>query len=99
MQQLLYLLAAASNSGKSLHKFEGIQVNINNYKMNEYRFYHCYQKPSSIVCRPVDKENILPSEPNSRLLVVPKYIPEVLDTLVLNYKYYQNVKIIKKSNE
>jgi len=64
--------------------------------MNKYRFYHCYQKPFLIVCYPVDNENILPSEPNSRLLFVSKYVPEVFDTLVLNYKYYQNVKIIKK---
>jgi hypothetical protein len=64
--------------------------------MNKYRFYHCYQKPFSIVCYPVDNENTLSSEPNSRLLFVSKYVPEVFDTLVLNYKYYQNVKIIKK---
>ena len=65
--------------------------------MNEYRFYHCYQKPFSIVCHPVDNENILPSEPNSRLLFVSKYVPEVLDTLLLNYKYYTRVKIMKKN--
>ena len=64
--------------------------------MNKYRFYHCYQKPFTIVCYPVDNENTLPSEPNSRLLFVSKYVPEVFDILVLNYKYYQNVKIIKK---
>jgi hypothetical protein len=61
-----------------------------------YRFYHCYQKPFSIVCYPVDNENILPSEPNSRLLFVSKYIPEVFDTFLLNYKYYKNVKIMQK---
>jgi len=61
-----------------------------------YRFYHCYQKPFSIVCYPVDNENILPSEPNSRLLFVSKYVPEVFDTLLLNYKYYKNVKIMQK---
>ncbi len=65
-------------------------------QMNDYRFYHCYQKPFSIVCYSVENENSLPSEPNSRLLFVPKYIPEVLDTVVLNYKYYQSVKIVKK---
>ena len=64
--------------------------------MNDYRFYHCYQKPSSIVCYSVDNEHTIPSEPNSRLLFVPKYIPEVFDTVVLNYKYYQSVKIVKK---
>ena len=64
--------------------------------MNEYRFYHCYQKPFSIDCHPVDDEHIMPVEPNSRLLFVPKYIPEVFDTVVLNYKYYQSVKIVKK---
>lgn len=64
--------------------------------MNEYRFYHCYQTPVSIVCHSVDNENILPYKQNSRLLFVPKYVPEILDTLVLNYKYYQSVKIIKK---
>ena len=77
-----------------------IKMNIHDYtipiiEMNMYRFYHCYQTPFSIVCHRVDNENILPSEPNSRLLFVPKYLPEVLDTLVLNYKYYQNVKIVK----
>jgi hypothetical protein len=70
---------------------------MNYYKMNEYRFYHCYQKPCSIICYHVDNETILPSEPNSRLLFVSKYVPKVLDTLVLNYKYYKSVKIIKTS--
>jgi len=63
--------------------------------MSEYRFYHCYQKPFSIVCHPVPHQLVVPSEPNSRLLFVSKYVPEILDTIVLNYKYYQKVKIIK----
>jgi hypothetical protein len=58
-----------------------------------YRFYHCYQKPVSIVCYPVDNEHTLPSKPDSRLLFVPKYLPEILDTLFLNYKYYKSVNI------
>ena len=65
--------------------------------MNEYRFYHCYQKPSSIVCHPVDNETALPSDPNSRLLSVPKYVPELLDKFVLNYKYYHSITIIRKT--
>ena len=64
--------------------------------MNEYRFYHCYQKPFSIVCHPVDSEHILPSESNSRLLFVSKYVPKILDTVVLNYKCIQSVTIIQK---
>lgn len=60
--------------------------------MNKYRFYHCYQKPSSIVCYPVKDESV-PSEANSRLLFVSNYIPKVLDVLVLNYKYYRPVEI------
>lgn len=64
--------------------------------MNEYRFYHCYQKPSSVVCYPVENETVPPSDSNSRLLFVSKYVPVVLDLLVLNYKYHQNVQIIKK---
>ena len=63
--------------------------------MNEYRFYHCYQKTVSIVCYPVDNEHIRPSKPDSRLLFVPKYLPEIVDTLVLNYKYYKSVDIKK----
>jgi len=63
--------------------------------MNEYRFYHCYQQTSAIVCHRVDDETI-PSEPNSRLLFVSKYIPQVLDTLVLNYKYHQSLSIRKE---
>lgn len=63
--------------------------------MNDYRFYHCYQKPSSIVCHRVDNEGILPSDANSRLLFVPKYLPEALDALVLNYNYYKSVAIVK----
>jgi hypothetical protein len=62
---------------------------------NKYRFYHCYQNPFSIVCYPVENETIQPSEPNSRLLFVSKYVPEMFDTLVLNYKYYKHVKISK----
>jgi hypothetical protein len=61
--------------------------------MNEYRFYHCYQTPFSIVCHPVENEHILPSEQNSRLLFVPKYVPTMFDTLVLNYKYCRVVYI------
>ena len=63
--------------------------------MNAYRFYHCYQTPGSIICRPVENENILPSQTNSRLLFVPNYLPEIVDTLVLSYKYYQSVHIKK----
>jgi len=63
--------------------------------MNEYRFFHCYQKPGSIVCYPVDNEDVQPSQANSRLLFVPKYLPEIFDTLVLNYKYHQRVHIKK----
>ena len=65
--------------------------------MTDYRFYHCYQKSSAIVCYPVDNESILPSEPNSRLLFVSNYVPKVLDTLVLNYSYYQYVQISRKT--
>ena len=61
---------------------------------HDYRFYHCYQKPFSIVCHSVDNQNILPSEPNSRLLFVPKYVPKMFDTMILTYKYYKSVKII-----
>ena len=63
--------------------------------MNAYRFYHCYQYPGSIVCYPVENEHILPSKPDSRLLFVPTYLPEILDTLVLNYKSYKHVNIQK----
>jgi hypothetical protein len=63
--------------------------------MNEYRFYHCYQTPGSIVCYPVENENVLPSKPDSRLLFVPNYVPKLLDTLVLNYKAYTRVNIKK----
>lgn len=59
-----------------------------------YRFYHCYQRPASIVCYPVDNEDT-PSHPDSRLLFVPTYVPDILDTLVLNYKYYTRVHIKK----
>jgi hypothetical protein len=69
---------------------------INRIEMEyNYRFYHCYQKPFSIVCHTVDNQSILPSEPNSRLLFVPKYVPEVLDKIVLTYNYYRSIKIIK----
>ena len=61
----------------------------------DYRFYHCYQKPSSIVCYPVINANATSSEPNSRLLFVSKYLPKALDTLVLKYKYYQDLKIVQ----
>ena len=60
--------------------------------MNDYRFYHCYQRPSSVVCYPVKDENV-PSEPNSRLLFVSNYIPKVLDIVILNYRYYTTVEI------
>ena len=65
--------------------------------LNEYRFYHCYQKPMSVVCHHVDNASIEPSEPNSRLLFVSKDVPEVLDTLVLNFKYFKDggVQILK----
>jgi len=63
--------------------------------MYKYRFYHCYQKPFNIVCYPVYNENVEPKEPNSRLLFVSKYLPEAMDTIILNYKYYKSVKIIK----
>jgi hypothetical protein len=67
--------------------------------MNNYRFYHCYQTPFSIVCHSVVNEYVVPSKENSRLLFVSKYIPEVFDVLVLNYKYYKSVKIIKKEED
>ena len=65
--------------------------------MNEYRFYHCYQKPFSIVCHPVENEHTLPSEQNSRLLFVSKYVPKMFDTLVLNYKYCKRVTIVQST--
>lgn len=72
---------------------------MNYFRMNEYRFYHCYQKPFSIVCYPVDNEHILPSASDSRLLFVPNYLPEILDPFILNYKlnfkYYKSVHIKK----
>lgn len=64
--------------------------------MNEYRFYHCYQKQFSTVCYPVENANILPSEPNTRLLFVSRYLPEMLDIFVLKYKYYNGIQLIKK---
>ena len=66
--------------------------------MSEHRFYHCYQKPFSIVCYPVENQDSLPSEPNSRLLFVPKIVPQCLDSIVLNYKYFKPVDILKKHN-
>ena len=68
---------------------------MNNHRMNDYRFYHCYQKPLSIACYRVDNEDILPSNLDSRLLFVPKYLPEILDTFVLKYKHYKSVHIEK----
>jgi hypothetical protein len=65
--------------------------------MKDYRFYDCYQKPVSIIWYPVDNEHILPSNPGSRLLFVPKYLPEILDTLVLNYKSVHIQKVSKLS--
>ena len=67
--------------------------------MNLYRFYHCYQQPCSIVCHPVDNETVLPSRQNSRLLFVPKYIPELFDTFILKYNYYKQLQIIRKSTD
>ena len=67
----------------------------NSDQKKHYRFYHCYQKPFSIICYPVENKHVMPSEPNSRLLFVSKYIPEVLDTFVLNYKYFKSVQIVK----
>ena len=71
--------------------------------MSDYRFYHCYQKPSSIVCYPAANEHTLPVQANcdvcnSRLLFVPTYVPKILDTLVLSYKYYQRVHIKKSAS-
>ena len=66
--------------------------------MNDYRFYHCYQTPGSVVCYPVENEHIVPVQANSRLLFVPTYVPKLLDTLVLNYKYYQRVHIKKSAS-
>jgi hypothetical protein len=65
--------------------------------MTQYRFYHCYQKSFSIVCIPVDDEHTLPSEPNTRLLFVSNYIPRALDTVILKYNYYQDLKIVRKT--
>jgi len=66
---------------------------VNHFRMNEYRIYHCYQTPGSVACYPVDNEHSLPSQANSRLLFVSKYVPKILDTLVLNYKYLSRVHI------
>ena len=63
--------------------------------MSEYRFYHCYEKPFSIVCYPVENQDTLPTQPNSRLLFVPKILPEFLDTILLNHKYYKPLNIVK----
>jgi hypothetical protein len=52
-------------------------------------------KPSSVLCYPVENEYSPSSDTNSRLLFVPKYLPEVLDRFVLNYKYHQNLSIKK----
>ena len=67
--------------------------------LNEYRFYHCYQKPLSVDCHLVDNASIEPSEPNSRLLFVSKDVPEVLDTLVLKYYAGGGVQIMKMDNK
>ena len=64
---------------------------------NGYRFYHCYQTHSSVMCHSVENENIVPSHSNSRLLFVSKSLPEILDIFVLNYKYFKGVKIIRKA--
>ena len=77
-----------------------------NMDENNYRFYHCYQRFNSIGCHPVNNYNTPPLEQNFRLLFVPKYLPELLDTMVLNqYRYidvmkklnYKPIKIIKMS--
>lgn len=62
---------------------------------DKYRFYHCYQKPTSVVCHYIDNASIKPSEPSSHLSFVPKHFPENLDALVLNFKYNQPVRILK----
>lgn len=62
---------------------------------SDFRFYHCYERFNSVVCHTVENAYILPTKENTRLLFVPKYVPKIFDTLVLNYKYYNSVKIIQ----
>jgi len=46
------------------------------------------------VCHEVDNEYSVSSEPNSRLLFISKYVPKILDPIVLKYNYYQSLKIV-----
>ncbi len=62
---------------------------------DNYRFYQCYQKGSSIShfeCERVDR-NDYNKKPNSTLFFVPKGIPEQVDKLYLFNKLLPSVSI------
>jgi imidazoleglycerol phosphate synthase glutamine amidotransferase subunit HisH len=65
-------------------------------KSDDYRYYHCHLGWNSINCKKVDGPSVMPTEENSLLLFVNRYIPECLDSQVLKYKWIPNHVHIEK---
>ena len=68
-----------------------------NINENKYRFYHCYPRICTIVCKRVfdiqeyqsleTNTNLIETNPN--YIAIPNYIPIVFDKYILTNKYYE----------
>jgi len=65
---------------------------------SEYRFYHCLHILHELKCVKVNRPEILPSQNNTHLLVVKKYIPERFDNIILKYQSIPTKVIIEEKS-
>lgn len=66
----------------------GIDIDVSIPPNDKYRYYHCYENTvGDLICNKVNNAGVLPVRQNTKLLFVKKYIPEILDTHILKYKW------------
>ncbi len=59
---------------------------------DKYRFYHCLDVWIGMECKKIDSRHYIPIGNNTKIVGVSSYIPEVLDSLVLQF----NIPFITK---
>ena len=54
---------------------------------SSYRFYHCHLEWNGLHCKRVNSAIILPERDDTKLLLVNKWLPKVVDKYVLKYSF------------
>ena len=65
------------------------------FEMDRVRFYSCHEDWNGLKCTQVDHPEDDSLTPNTRLLIIPAWVPEKLDRMILKYKWVPSRVILE----